>query len=455
MRRLRLAALGLAAVLALGSALPAWASEPAARYFPETRQLVVGPFLEFVERHGLELLGPPLSGAYVEQGHLVQWFRNGRLELRDGRVALSQLGGYLLGARPARRLPPPSTQDPAVAYFEETGQLVGHAILAFYRAHGGRELFGLPLTPQIGNQQWFERARLEWDPASGVVRLGELGREALARAQPDSVAFDPGWIGTHRPARWRSGAEESELPAWRALFALHQEGDWLRAWDPLLDRFGFVEGGAVGPIDPPAWHQALGQPERLNLPGRVVRSRVNVPWLGDLQHNQPVVVRLAYVDEHGQQVYVSERGDELTPETVRLPQRPDRSFRGRWIDVSLAEPVLVTAYEDQRPVYSALAVKGAGRWTTPTGVFRIWKRVANETMDSETIGIPRDARDGYYLKNVLFTQYFSSDGAALHYNYWRSDWGYAGSHGCLGLNYDDSKWFWDWASLGTVVYVHN
>ena len=48
-------------------------------------------------------------------------------------------------------------------------------------------------------------------------------------------------------------------------------------------------------------------------------------------------------------------------------------------------------------------------------------------MNSDTIGIPRFGPGGYYLTNVLFTQYFTGDGASLHYNYWSSNWGYAGS----------------------------
>ncbi len=82
------------------------------------------------------------------------------------------------------------------------------------------------------------------------------------------------------------------------------------------------------------------------------------------------------------------------------------------------------------------------------------RRVANETMDSSTIGIPRTARGGYYLRNVLFTQYFTSGGASLHYNYWSSNFGSAGSHGCLGLSYADSAWLWNWATIGTPLSIH-
>ncbi len=129
-------------------------------------------------------------------------------------------------------------------------------------------------------------------------------------------------------------------------------------------------------------------------------------------------------------------------------------FSGRWIDVDLAEPTLLTAYEDDRIVYTALALHGTILDQTPVGTYRIQRRVENETMDSSTLGVPRDAPGGYYLKDVLYTQYFTNDGAAIHYNYWSSNFGYSGTHGCLGVNLDDAKWFWDWASIGTVLSIH-
>jgi lipoprotein-anchoring transpeptidase ErfK/SrfK len=128
-------------------------------------------------------------------------------------------------------------------------------------------------------------------------------------------------------------------------------------------------------------------------------------------------------------------------------------YPGRWIDADLAEPTLMTAYEDGRIVYTALALRGTVADATPKGVHRIHRRVANEVMDSSTLGVPRDAPGGYYLENVLFTQYFTGDGAAIHYNYWSTHFGSAGTHGCLGLNYDDALWFWNWADAGTIVSV--
>jgi lipoprotein-anchoring transpeptidase ErfK/SrfK len=114
----------------------------------------------------------------------------------------------------------------------------------------------------------------------------------------------------------------------------------------------------------------------------------------------------------------------------------------------------VVAYEGQTPVRTMLALRGIPRFPTPTGVFSILRRVPNETMDSMTLGIPHNSPFGYLVKDVLYTQYFTPDGASLHDNYWSSNFGGAGSHGCLGLSYADSKWLWDWASIGTPVIVN-
>ncbi len=127
----------------------------------------------------------------------------------------------------------------------------------------------------------------------------------------------------------------------------------------------------------------------------------------------------------------------------------------RWIAVNLTTQ-RATAFVGAEPVYVARVTTGVPGWETPTGDFRIYVRIEDETMDSLTIGIPRDDPWGYYLENVYFTQYFVG-GIALHYNYWRAD-SYFGnvpsSHGCVGMRYDDAKFFWDFATTGTRVVVH-
>jgi len=126
-----------------------------------------------------------------------------------------------------------------------------------------------------------------------------------------------------------------------------------------------------------------------------------------------------------------------------------------WIEVNLTTQRAI-AFAGAQPVHLALVTTGAPGYETPAGEFRINLRIENETMDSLTIGIPRDDPWGYYLENVYYTQYFVG-GVALHYNYWRDD-SYFGnvpsSHGCVGMRYDDAKFFWDFATTGTRVVVH-
>jgi lipoprotein-anchoring transpeptidase ErfK/SrfK len=127
----------------------------------------------------------------------------------------------------------------------------------------------------------------------------------------------------------------------------------------------------------------------------------------------------------------------------------------RWIDVNLSSQA-VTAMIGGQPVHYALATTGAKGMETPTGEFRINYRVYNETMTSASLGIPAEV-ENYRLENVLFTQYFTNEGHALHLNYWRPD-SYFGnipsSHGCAGLRYADAEYLWNFAGVGTRLVIH-
>ena len=106
------------------------------------------------------------------------------------------------------------------------------------------------------------------------------------------------------------------------------------------------------------------------------------------------------------------------------------------------------------PVRTMSPIIGREWSPTPVGEFSITSRVASETMDSASIGIPRGDPDGYYLTGVLYTQYFLGGGYSIHYNYWSESWGYPGSHGCLGLPYGDAAFLWEFATTGTPVSIH-
>jgi L,D-transpeptidase catalytic domain len=248
------------------------------------------------------------------------------------------------------------------------------------------------------------------------------------------------------------------------LEILGYQGDFASVWNPRTRGTAYVRSDLLGPSDPPSPFLLKDPPpptEQLDDSGVVTdQTSLSVyPTPDEGAVDRPLGssswVHLTGVvrGDDGKAWYSTADGDYVPTGVVFLPSAPER-YPGHWLDVDLTAPARVTAYEGDQPVRSFLTIKGAGPRPTPMGTFTIIRRVANETMNSDTIGIPRNGPGGYYLTGVLFTQYFTADGASLHYNYWSSNWGYPGSHGCLGLTYNDSAWLWDWATLGTPVSIH-
>jgi hypothetical protein len=278
------------------------------------------------------------------------------------------------------------------------------------------------------------------------------------------------WVTNTRPLEMWSSPEPDAVSLGTArpgsYFELTGAGTEQRlfVYSPRLEEYAWIDADAVSPAEGPPSPAATGPPRlgTINLPGRslayTVRSWPRVApetRIRELAHNTPVFVSEAVRGDDGAVWYRIGEDEYVHSDGIRLPKGPPLMYAGRWIDVDLSEPTLMTAYEDDRIVYTALALRGTTMDATPKGLYRILRRVENETMDSATLGIPRDAPGGYYLENVLYTQYFTNDGAAIHYNYWSQHFGYAGTHGCLGVNLEDALWFWNWASVGTPLHIHD
>jgi L,D-transpeptidase-like protein len=289
-------------------------------------------------------------------------------------------------------------------------------------------------------------------------------------ASPLPTAASADWVFNVESTAFLTAPDESSdvLATLKPLTYLQvtgYDGEFAHVLVPRTGQTGYVSSYAIGPTDPPPDFVTAAPPaalDEVNLPGRIIRgaSLAFYPAPDEeaqtdrLGHNAPVFIKDSVEGTDGETWYRTSDGDYLPADRVRLPRPPAREFGGRWLDADLSEPAMLTAYQNGVPVMDTLTIKGAGPRPTPTGVFSISRRVANETMNSDTIGIPRFGPGGYYLTNVLFTQYFTGDGASIHYNYWSSNWGYAGSHGCLGLTYADAAYLWNWATYGTTVYIH-
>ncbi len=298
---------------------------------------------------------------------------------------------------------------------------------------------------------------------------------APAAASPSAPAPAPAtqdgtWTITLRAGDLHAGPDAATdvlatLPQFSYLQVLGYQGEWAYVYNPRARGTAYAPSNLLGPSDPPpAWVTAPPPPAAASIEqmGRTVGKAPlayypiddKFAYTSSLGHNTPILVHDRVQAPDGTTWYRVD-GGYLAAASVRLPTPPTRTFSGRWLDADLQEPAMLTAYEGTRIVMDTLAIKGTIANQTPTGTFSIQRRVQDETMDSGTLGIDPHGPGGYHLEHVLNTQYFTNDGASIHYNYWSSNFGYSGSHGCLGLDLEDSQFLWNWADIGTPVVIRN
>ncbi len=93
---------------------------------------------------------------------------------------------------------------------------------------------------------------------------------------------------------------------------------------------------------------------------------------------------------------------------------------------------------------------------TPSGVYTVLDKGNPVIMDSSTFGLPKNSRLGY-RETINWATKISNDGIYLHEldaTVWAQ--GHRDtSHGCLNLNADNAKWFFDFSVPGDVVEIRN
>ena len=113
-----------------------------------------------------------------------------------------------------------------------------------------------------------------------------------------------------------------------------------------------------------------------------------------------------------------------------------------WIEVNLTQQRLY-AYSGDTLVKSFLVSTGLWQTPTVTGTYRIYLKYVSTTMSGP----------GYYLTDVPYTMYFYGS-YGIHGTYWHNNFGTPMSHGCVNMYTPDAAWLFDFAPLGTTVYVH-
>jgi lipoprotein-anchoring transpeptidase ErfK/SrfK len=99
---------------------------------------------------------------------------------------------------------------------------------------------------------------------------------------------------------------------------------------------------------------------------------------------------------------------------------------------------------------------GRDKYPTKNGVHITFEKSQLVTMDSATVGIPRNSPDGYYEK-VYWDVRISYGGAFVHAAPWSV--GQQGrvnvSHGCVNLSTSNATWFYYYSLRGDIVDVYN
>lgn len=121
------------------------------------------------------------------------------------------------------------------------------------------------------------------------------------------------------------------------------------------------------------------------------------------------------------------------------PPLPDTSGKQIIVELSTQQ---VFVYEKGELLKTFLVSTGVDEYPTVTGHYNIYVKLLSTTMDGP----------GYHLPNVPYTMYFY-EGYGLHGTYWHHNWGHPMSHGCVNMATPDAEWLFNWADVGTPVWV--
>ena len=386
----------------------------------------------------------------------------GYVRRRAFQVAGAALASGIATAVGPRLVGAAAAGQPGV-HFPETGHTVALDFAQFWLDNGGQNPFGLPITPEYAEDgvgiQWFERARFERLPGRSDVVLPLLADEYLA-------------------VTGRSPATQPSVAA--TNLALTEPGQYFpesgfTVREPFLSFFRQYGGTAIFGQPTSEQHLVGGVPAqyfqraRLELHQDGVRpARLGIT-LAQLHGWQPGTSLRRPSTVNWRQVLAGMKIRKPDPDTV-LSAHSDAIYdmelhsadlqsaypweRLRWLAVSINHQ-RATAFVGDQPVFTDLVSTGLeGKGLTPLGRYTINRRVYNEVMDSTTVGLPWGHPLYYRLDNVLYTQYFTYEGHAIHYAWWHDNFGAPMSFGCVNMSLSTSRFFWQWAGIGMPILIH-
>ena len=185
-----------------------------------------------------------------------------------------------------------------------------------------------------------------------------------------------------------------------------------------------------------------------------VEPSFRAPITGETLYPYYLIQVYDTVEAEGYFWYKIRPGEWVSSHKARVvtlrPTPPEGVTANRWIDLDLFSQT-IAVYEDGQLVFASLITSGRPPFYTRPGVHNIHKKIDLAIMAGS---FTADRSDYYHLEAVPWQLYFD-DNIALHTAYWRTQFGYVGSHGCVNLAPGDAHWVYLWANEGDYVWVHD
>lgn len=152
-----------------------------------------------------------------------------------------------------------------------------------------------------------------------------------------------------------------------------------------------------------------------------------------------------YDDKRKVNYYVPATHLRLVTDGEVAPISPDVDSDKKLLTVNVTEEI-VTAYEDNQPVYMARCSTGLRSYsifrTTPLG----WHVTNHKRFTRHMAAGDPASAEGFDLPGIPWVSYFTKSGVSFHGTYWHNDFGVPHSHGCVNLTPQAAKWVLRWTS---------
>ena len=324
------------------------------------------------------------------------------------RRTLLKLGGGVLAAAPFVRMTVP-------AFADEPAPVIEPARRPFGRVLAG----GL----NVREQPSIKAARVR------VLKLNEvIAIQGQTTSDESPTAYNKTWYQTDDGFVYSAYVQPAENTLNKPLDAVDEKGFWGELTVPLTEA-----RRAPDPKSPLRYRYYFGS-----------TFKIIARFVDDSQQ-----IWYQVSDEYaGNGFYVRAEHIRSIPPEEFAPLSPDVPREEKRMEVDLKKQV-ATAYEQDKPVFSARVATGASfrmadgtvqNFGTTPGAHRIFLKLPSQHM----VGGAAGDSDYYDLPGIGWVSYFTTSGIAFHGTYWHNDYGKPRSHGCVNMLPEDAKWVFLW-----------